>query len=130
VTITYTYIIPVPLSGICNSLERVKEFKYLGTTSTNQNSTCIQEQIKETLMSGNAYYHSVQNLLSSSLRCKNLKIKIYRTAILPVVLYGCETWSLILRKEPSLRMFKNRVVRRTFGPKRDEVKRVWRILHN
>ena len=59
-----------------------------------------------------------------------LKIKIYRTIILPVVLYGCETWSLTLRKEHRLRVFENRVLRRVFGPKRDEVTGEWRKLHN
>ena len=68
-----------------------------------------------------ACYHSVQNLLSSSLLSKNLKIKIYRTIILPVVLYGCETWSLTLREEHRLRVFENRVLRRIFGPKRNGV---------
>jgi hypothetical protein len=58
------------------------------------------------------------------------KIKIYRTIILPVVLYGCETWSLTLREERRLRLFDNRVLRRVFGPKRDEVTREWRKLHN
>ena len=72
------------------SIERVEEFKYLGTTITDQNS--IQEEIKSRLKLGNACYHSVQNLLSSRLLSKNLKIKIYRTIILPVVLYGCKTW--------------------------------------
>ena len=91
------------------SLERVEEFKYLGTTLTNQNS--IQEEIKSRLKSVNACYHSVQNILSSSLLSKNLKIKIYRTIILPVVLYGCQTWSLILREENRLRVFENRVLR-------------------
>ena len=61
--------------------------------------------------SGNACYHSVQNLLSSSLLSKNLKIKIYRTIILPVVLYGCETWSLTLREERKLRLFEIMVLR-------------------
>ena len=78
-----------------NIFEREEEFKYLGTTLTIQNS--IAEEIKSRLRSGNACYHSVKNLLSSRLLSKNLKIKIYRTIILPVVLYGCETWSLTLR---------------------------------
>ena len=102
-----------------SSIERLEEFKYLGTTLTNQNS--IQKEIKSRLKSGNACYHSVQNLLSSSLLSKNLKIKIYRTIILPVVLYGCETWSLTLREEHRLRVFENRVLRRIFGPRRDGV---------
>jgi len=97
----------------------VEEFKYLGTTLTNQNS--IQEEIKRTLKSGNACYHSVQKILFSSFPSKNVKIKIYRTIILLVVLYGCETWSLTLREERRLRVFENRVLRRIFGPKRDEV---------
>jgi len=63
----------------------------------------------------------VQNLLPSSLLTKNLNIKIYRTIILPVVLYGCETSSLTLREERKVRVFENRVLRRIFGPKRDEV---------
>ena len=62
----------------------------------------------------------LQNLLSSRLLSKNLKIKIYRTKILPVILYGCETWSLTLREERRLRVFENRVLRKVFGPKRDE----------
>jgi hypothetical protein len=60
---------------------------------------------------------------------KNLNIKIYRTIILPVVLYGCETWSLTLREERRLRVFENRVLRRVFGPKRDELTGGWRKLH-
>jgi hypothetical protein len=72
----------------------------------------------------------VQNLLSSSLLPKNLKIKIYRTIILPVVLYGCETWSLTLSEERRLRVFENRVLRRVFGPKKDEVTDEWGKLHN
>jgi len=111
-----------------SSIERVEEFKYLVTTLTNQNS--IQEEIKSRPKSGNTYYYSVQNLLSSRLLSKNLKIKIYRTIILPVVLYGCETCSLTLREERRLRVFENRVLRRVFGPKRDEVAEEWRKLHN
>jgi len=68
--------------------------------------------------------------LSSSLLSKNLKIKIYRTIILPVVPYGCETWSLTLREERRLRVLENRVLRTVFGPKRDEVAWEWRKLHN
>ena len=72
----------------------------------------------------------MQNLLSSSLLSKKLKIKIYRTIILPVFLYGCETWSLTPREERRLRVFENRVLRTVFGPKRDEITGKWRKLHN
>ena len=71
----------------------------------------------------------MQNILSSSLLSENLKIKIYRTVILPVVLYGCETWSLTLREERRLRVFQNRQLRTIFGPKRDEVTGERRKLH-
>ena len=97
----------------------VEQLKYLGTTLTNQNS--IREDITGRLKSGNACHHSVQNLLFSSLLFKNIKSKIYRTIILPFVLYGCETWSLTFREERRLRVFDNMVLRRIFGPKRDEV---------
>jgi len=82
------------------SFERVEEFKYLGTALINQNS--IQKEIKSRLRLGNACYYSMQNLLSSGLLFKNLMIKIYRTIILPFVLYGRETWSLTLREEHKL----------------------------
>ena len=103
-------------------------FKYLGTASTNQN--CFQEEMNGSLKSGNVCYHSVQNVLCSGLLSTDLKIKIYRTVILPVVLCGCETWSLTLREERRLRLFENRVLRGIFGPKRDEVTGEWRKLHN
>jgi hypothetical protein len=92
----------------------------LGTRVTNQN--LIQEEIKRRFNLGNACYHSVLP--------KNIKIRIYRTIILPVVLYGCETWSLTLTEEHRLRVFENRVLGGIFGPKRDEVIGGWRKLHN
>jgi len=67
---------------------------------------------------------------SSRLLSKNLKIEIYRTIILPVVLYGCETWSVTLREERKLRVFDNMVLRRIFGLWKDEVTGEWRRLHN
>jgi hypothetical protein len=76
------------------------------------------------------YIAEVKNLLSSKLLSKNTKISVYRTVVLPPVLYGCETWSLTLREEQRLRVFENRVLRRIFGPKRDEVTGKWRILRN
>jgi len=72
----------------------------------------------------------VQNLLSSRFLSKNLNIKIYRIIILPVVLYGCETWSLTLREEMKLRVFENMVLRRIFGLRSDEITGEWRRLHN
>jgi len=107
---------------------KVEEFKYMETTLTYQNS--MQEEIKSRLQSGNACYHSVQNLSSSSLLHKNLKVQTYSTITLPVVLYRCESWSLTLREERRLRVFENRVLRRIFGPKRDKVMGEWRKLHN
>ena len=106
----------------------VEQLKYFGTALTNQNS--IQEEIKSSLKSGNACCHSVQNILCCGLLYKNIKIKIYRTVILRVVLYGCATWSLILRVERRLRVFENMVLRRIFGPKTDEVTGEWRKLNN
>jgi hypothetical protein len=90
----------------------------------------IQEEIKRRLNSGNACYHSMQKLLSSRLLSKNVKVRIYNTIILPVVLYGCETWSLTIREEHKLGVFENGVLRRIFGTKRDGVTRGWRKLHN
>jgi hypothetical protein len=97
----------------------VEEFKYLETNLTHKNF--IQEEIKSRLKSRNACYHSVQNILSSSLLSKNVKINIYRIIILSIVLYGYETWSLTLQEERRVEVFENRVLMRIFGPKRDEV---------
>jgi hypothetical protein len=105
----------------------VEKLKYLGTSLTDQN--CMQEGIKSRLNSGTVCYLSVQSRLSSRLLSRNVKVKIYKTIILPVVLYGCETWSLTLREENRLRVLENRVLRRIFGPKRDEVTGEWRMLH-
>jgi hypothetical protein len=68
--------------------------------------------------------------LSSRLLSRNVKVKIYKTIILPVVLYGCETWFLTLSEEHRLRVFENRVLRRIFVPNRDEVTGEWRKLHS
>ena len=106
----------------------VDTFKYLGTTLTSNNE--VHLEIRRRVNSGNACYFSVQKLLSSRLLSKRLKVRIYKTIILPVVLYGCETWSLTLREESKLRVFENKVLRRIFGPKRDEVTGEWRKLHN
>jgi hypothetical protein len=110
------------------SCEHVSQFKYLGMRVTNQN--LIQEEIKRRLNSGNACYHSVQNLFPSRLLSKNVKVRIYNTIILAVVLYGCETCSLTVREEHKLRVFENRVLRGICGPKRYGVTGGWRKLHN
>jgi hypothetical protein len=87
-------------------------------------------RFKSRLKSGSTCYHSVQNVLSSGLLSRNIKIKIYRTIIFPVVLSGHGTWSQILREEYRLRVFENRVLRRIIGSNRDEAIGEWRKLHN
>ena len=87
-------------------------------------------RIKSRSQSENACYHSVQNLLFSSSLSRNVKIKIHRNIILPLVLHGCETWPLTMREECRLRVFEIRVLRRIFRPKRDKVTGEWRKLNN
>jgi hypothetical protein len=94
-------------------------FKYLQTIVTYQNS--IHEEIKSRLNSRNACYHLAQNLLSSHLLSENLQIKIHETIILPAALYGCEILSLTLGEEHRLRASVNKMLRRIFGPKREDV---------
>ena len=106
----------------------MEHFKYLGTTLMNQNS--IQEEIKSRLKSGIACYHSVQKLLSSSWLFKNIKIKKSISIILPIVLYGCETWSVTLLEEHRMWVFENRVLRRIFGLKNHMVTAELRRLQN
>ncbi|PSN30365.1 hypothetical protein C0J52_25956 [Blattella germanica] len=89
------------------NFEEVAEFKYLGALITNSNE--IQKQIKHRLNSGNACYYASQRLLSSQLLSKNIKLKIYKTVILPVILYGCETWTLTLREKKRLRLIENKL---------------------
>ena len=99
------------------SFEKVEKFKYLGVTVTNRND--IREEIKCRINMGNACYYSLEKMLSSYLLSKKLKVHTYKTIILPVVLYGCDTWSLTLREEHMFRVFENKVLRKIFGTKRD-----------
>ena len=106
----------------------MEKFKYLGVTIINTND--IREEIKRRIIMGNACYYSLEKILSSHLLSKKLKVNTYKTIILPFVLYGCETWSLTLREEHRLMMFENKVLRKIFGAKRDEITGEWRKLHN
>jgi hypothetical protein len=94
------------------------KFRYLGTAVTNKN--CILEEVKSRLNLGNACCHSVQNILSSCFFSKSLNIKIYKIIILPVFCMGVKRGLPKLREECRLRLFENRVLRRIFGPKREE----------
>ncbi|KAJ4433184.1 hypothetical protein ANN_15441 [Periplaneta americana] len=106
------------------SYQKVEKFKYLEAIVTNISNT--REEIKRRINMGNVWYYSVEKLLSSSLLSKQLKVRIYMTVILPVILYGCETWTPTVREEQSLRMFENEVLKKIFVAKKDEVTGEWK----
>ena len=106
----------------------MEKFKYLGVTVTNTND--MREEIKRRINMGSACNYSLEKILSFRLLSKKLKVKTYKTIILPVVLYGCETWSHTLREEHRLRVFENKVLTKIFGAKTDEISGEWRKLLN
>ena len=106
----------------------MEEFRYLGVTVTNTNDIC--EEIKCRINMGNECYYSLEKILSSHLLSKKLEGNTYKTIILPVLLYGGETWSLTLREEHRLRVFENKVLRKIPRAKRDEITGEWRKLYN
>ena len=106
----------------------MEKFKYLGVSVTSTND--IREEIKRRINMGHACYYSLEKIWSSRLLCKKLKVNTYKTIILLVLLYGCQTWSLTLREVHRLRVFENKVFRKIFGAKRDEITGEWRKLHN
>jgi len=108
--------------------ERVSNFKYLGSILNQTNE--IREELKKRINLGNACFYSVNKLLGSRVLSKRLKIRVYKTIILPVVLYGSEAWSLTLQDEKKFRVFENKILRKIFGAKRDEETGEWRTLHN
>ena len=90
----------------------------------------MHREIKLRLNSENACYYALQGLVSTQLLSKNIKLKIYKTLILPVILYGFDTWTLTLREETILQVFENKFLSKIFGPKRDDQIGEWRRLHN
>ena len=111
-----------------SSFQIVEKFRLLGVTATITND--FREEIKRRINMGNACYYSLEKILSSRLLSKKLKVKACKTIILPAVLYDCETWSLTLREEHRLRVFENKVPRKLFWTRRDEITGEWRELHN
>ena len=101
------------------SFQKVEKFKYLGVTVTNTNN--IREETKRRIIMGNACYYSLEKILSSRLLSKKLKVNTYKTIILPVMLYGCETWFLALQEEMRLRVFEHEMLQKIFGAKRHNI---------
>ena len=104
----------------------VRKFKYLGVTVTNTK----REEIQRRINMGKVCCYSLEKILSSRLLSRKLKDNTYKTITLPVVLCGYKTWSLTLREEHRLRVFKNKVLRKIVWAKRDEIIREWRKLHS
>ena len=94
------------------------------------NTNDIREEIKRRINMGNECNYSLEKIVLSHLLSKKLKVNTNKTIILPVLLYGCETWSLTLREEHRLRVFENKILRNIYGAKRDEITGEWRKLHN
>ena len=117
---------PIAVAG--RKFERVKEFKYFGTFVTEDNDIAVE--LKRRINVENACYYLVGKLLSSRLLSKRATMRIYKGIILPVVLYGCETWPLTQERKNWFRVFENKILRRIFGPIRDEETGEWRKLHN
>ena len=110
------------------SFEKFEKFKYLGITVTNTYD--IREELKRRINMGNACYYSLEKILSSHVLSKKFKVNTYKTIILPVLLYGSETWTLTLREEQILSIFENKVLRKILWAKKDEITGEWRKLHN
>ncbi|KAJ4447258.1 hypothetical protein ANN_09262 [Periplaneta americana] len=128
------YVNPEQVSDFKNLIEVAFDFQHWSVVQKIVQRLYQPRRVPDFYPTGvllrNACYYSVEKLLSSSLLSKNLKVRIYKTVILPVILYGCETWTLTLREEHRLSVFENKVLRKIFRAKRNEVTVGWRKLHN
>ena len=109
------------------SFKNVEKLKYLGVIVTNKND--IREEIKRRINMYNTFYYSLEKILSTHVLSRKLEVNTYKTIILPVALYGCGTWSLTLKEEHRLSVFENKVLRKIFWAKTDEITGEWRNLH-